>query len=832
MGASDGTVLGVTTLLDHGPDTQRFNLVLVGEGFTQTQQGAFEAGCQELVAHLQGHPDLAPVLAAVNVYRLAIASIGSGAADPAACGDGSPGSGASPATFLDATYCGDGELRRILLVNEELLADTLTAQTPRWHAALVIVNADKGGGAASGPVATVDLSEGWLATAVHELGHAAFDLGDEYDYLKGAEAHEPTQNQYEGEEPLHPNVTAERNRPLLKWGYQVAAHIPVPTLHNTDCTKVNGASNPLSGDDAGAVGLFEGAGYHHCGLHRPAFDCLMRASGFGTFCPVCREAVHDRLRLFLLPAPILQVLPPVLDFGTIALGSTAERTLTLVNAGPEPLTGLEIEIDSSQFFASDPPGTLPIGASAIVSVQLLPQMVEGSVAGTLRVRSNAPERNVPLGASICRGVPASQIRVNGSPTNPLDFGAVVQGLTMYRIFQILNYPGGTFDCGAELEVELPPLPAPFFYPEFPPGGVMLGDNSYRFIIPPPDPADNIRTQEVVVGFVAPLEDEGTVTAEVEVRTSAPGDFADWPLSLQATVVPPLPLEAVLVIDRSGSMGDPVAPGGRSRMEVARDAARLFANMLRENHRLGIVRYNQRSDNSEDVILPLTGDLGPDGSVPRNAAMAVLAGEGLAPQGSTAIGRGMLTGSDVLQAGETSSRVMVVLTDGRQNTGIDIETARGQIEGRSPRQRIFAVGLGLDQFQREVDQIATEGGGSAHVTGELTGTREFLLHKLYAQIVTDIGGGSLIRDPRLILRSGARRRTVITLCESDREVEFVIVFRPSAVHPKYMQVWLENPVGEMIEAGQAQPGMGLAFLAHGGHMLYRLRPRRGRPWAGP
>jgi len=821
MGAADGTVLGATKILDNGPDGERFTIALVAEGFTQAQQDLFNARCDELKEHLLQQPDLSPVMGAVNLYRVNVASSQSGADDPSACPGGT---GAVRSTYFDATYCGDGELRRALIVAEELVADVLNEMVPLWLYALMIVNDNKSGGTGGAQVGVVDLSDDWTNVAVHELGHTAFGLGDEYDYRIGADANEPAQNQHSGDEPSEPNLTAVTDRSALKWRHLVPAHISVPTQQNPDCTTVSPDSNPLIGTDASATGLFEGAGTFHCGLYRPAFECIMRSGK--RFCAVCREAIHARLRTYLPPAPILKATPPHLDFGTVSVGWEAARTVELLNPGQEPVGGVELELDNPNFLLGAHPETVEPGESVPVEIIIIPQFVAGEVNATLRVTSSAPEVSATIRAAVCIGQAAVQLRVDGSPGNPLDFGGVVQGLTMYRSFLLLSYPGNeNFDCGAELEVTLPPLPDPFFYAELPAGGQMQPDNFYRFVIPPPESEGSVE-REVMVGFTAPLDEEGLVGTEVEVRTDAAG-YESLPLPLLATVLPPPPLDAVLVLDRSGSMGDPVGEGERTRRQVAVEAAGLFVGMLRENQRAGIVRFNQQSQNPGDVLLDLAGV----GENPQEQAWQVLESGALDPQGSTAIGEGMLTGSEILASASVERRAMVVLTDGRQNRGISIEEARQAIAGRVPTQRVYAVGIGLDQYQREVGEIATENGGAAFVTGELTGSREFLLHKLYAQILADIGGGALIRDPRLVLRPGARHRTDIEVCGADREVEFIVVCRPTAVHPKYMRVWLETPGGRMVDPSLAQANSGFAFRQHGSHLIFRASRVNREDWAG-
>src|SRR5262249_15960518 len=82
MGASDGTVQGLTQLLDNGPASQRCNIVLVAEGFQASELSDFADACDSFVTVLKAE-NWYPVLGkAINVYRLDVASDASGPAHP------------------------------------------------------------------------------------------------------------------------------------------------------------------------------------------------------------------------------------------------------------------------------------------------------------------------------------------------------------------------------------------------------------------------------------------------------------------------------------------------------------------------------------------------------------------------------------------------------------------------------------------------------------------------------------------------------------------------------------------------------------------------------
>lgn len=292
MGVTDGMVLGATKIVDSGPASQKFNLVLLSDGYRQAELGQFATDAQDFVDALFATPpftDLA-LRCSINVYRVDVSSTDSGADDPATAT--CPGTGAVAATYLDATFCGNGAIRRLLTVNNGTALNVLNAQVPEWHQAIVIVNSSTYGGS-GGQIGVTSTSGAWEPIAIHEMGHAAFGLADEYEYYAGCGI-DVGQDNYAGGEPGQPNVTIDANRATIKWGDLIAAATPVPTTSNADCTQCDPQPTPVP---AGTVGAFEGGRYFHCGIYRPEFNCMMRVLS-AEFCAVCQRRIRETLAPF------------------------------------------------------------------------------------------------------------------------------------------------------------------------------------------------------------------------------------------------------------------------------------------------------------------------------------------------------------------------------------------------------------------------------------------------------------------------------------------------------------------------------------------------------
>lgn len=286
MGVADGAVVSTTKLVDHGPDASRWTLVIMSEGYQATELAKFHTDANNFVTKLFGTPPYTSMWCAINIYRVDISSTDSGADDPAACADGIAGSGATAATFFDATYCVNGT-RRLLAGDQALALVTAQAQVPEVDATVIIVNSAQYGGA-GGSVAWFSTDPAADEIGVHELGHSAFGLIDEYGDIIDT---------WTGGEPPEPNVTSDTNRATTKWASLIAATTLLPTQTNPDCTTENTATSPVP---AGTVGLFEGGGRAHCGLYRAEHDCRMRTLG-QPFCVIC-TGVHIRRLSPHLPA--------------------------------------------------------------------------------------------------------------------------------------------------------------------------------------------------------------------------------------------------------------------------------------------------------------------------------------------------------------------------------------------------------------------------------------------------------------------------------------------------------------------------------------------------
>lgn len=284
MSASDGHVVGTTKIVDHGPDSLRWNLVIVGDGYLASELASFHGHAQNFVDALRATPPFDVLFGGINVHRIDVVSHQSGADDPGCAG----GPAVTANTYFDATFCSmfaGFALDRLLTVNNALALAVANTHVPLKHQVLCIVNAGKYGGS-GGAVATCSVDAAATSIAIHEIGHSAFGLADEYG---GNGAGTPAG------EPSQPNVTRNLDAFTIKWRALVTPGTPMPSQCNPACV-ASTCHPPAIPPAPGAVGTYEGAIYSDCNTYRPLPSCFMR--DYGPFCPVCANVIRTVLAPF------------------------------------------------------------------------------------------------------------------------------------------------------------------------------------------------------------------------------------------------------------------------------------------------------------------------------------------------------------------------------------------------------------------------------------------------------------------------------------------------------------------------------------------------------
>jgi len=174
MSTSDGYIVGSHKIVDHGPNSQRFNVVVLGDGYRSSELAQFATDTDNFINLLKATDPYPDIWCGFNVFRIDVVSTDSGADDPSSCSDGTTGSGASPKTYFDSTFCSDGNVRRLLSCNDDTAQNVASTYVPENHLTIVIVNTSEYGGSSDGRVAKLSTNSSSAEIALHEMGHLAF----------------------------------------------------------------------------------------------------------------------------------------------------------------------------------------------------------------------------------------------------------------------------------------------------------------------------------------------------------------------------------------------------------------------------------------------------------------------------------------------------------------------------------------------------------------------------------------------------------------------------------------------------------------------------------
>ena len=250
-----------------------FRLVIMGDGFKDTEQAAFNTAVDNLVTDFQTRAPFSLNTCALHVYRINVASTDSGVDHPSA----------SPATtkntYLNVRYGKAPEPVRCITSDTPEKIRKTAALAPAADFILVLANDTEHGGCFTNGIAFASMNN-TDAVVAHELGHQIGGLADEYScYLCDGSAADNTRA-YTDPEPAQRNVTIDARRTNPKWGTFVASTTAIPTI-----------TPPATATDPG---FREGAHTFATGIYRSEANCLMRDLG-QPFCAVCSRELGSKL---------------------------------------------------------------------------------------------------------------------------------------------------------------------------------------------------------------------------------------------------------------------------------------------------------------------------------------------------------------------------------------------------------------------------------------------------------------------------------------------------------------------------------------------------------
>ncbi|HEY3686546.1 MAG TPA: M64 family metallopeptidase [Streptosporangiaceae bacterium] len=242
-----------------GDPAHRFNLVVLGDGYTDADMPTFRKNVDQEISTLFAFEPWKSYRSYVNIYRVEITSGVSGVScDP----DLSSPRRDTPLSMKFWSGCASGGIQRLLVMDNgaaNTYADMVPGTTAANRQIVALANSPTYGGA-GGTFATASGSNAMSSLIMpHEIGHSLGGLQDEYNYYqRGVPG-----GAYTGAEPdsIHHTLLTERQmrQRHAKWYRWLG-------------------DKSTSG---GRIGRYEGGMYDTTGVWRPSEHSMMKTLGYG-----------------------------------------------------------------------------------------------------------------------------------------------------------------------------------------------------------------------------------------------------------------------------------------------------------------------------------------------------------------------------------------------------------------------------------------------------------------------------------------------------------------------------------------------------------------------
>ncbi|MBS3737794.1 MAG: T9SS type A sorting domain-containing protein [Psychroflexus sp.] len=255
-------VFDVETIKNSGVDENRINIVILSEGYQDSELNQFIIDATSFSNALFAETPYKEYENYFNVHAIKVPSNESGISHPGNAIDVNEPiiPIKSVDNYFEATFDHD-LIHRVIDVNNTKVFNVLANNFPTYDIVLILINSPYRGGTAIGDLGAFTVHNSSWGVAIHEIGHAFAKLSDEY-YSSGV-------NLTEGI-----NMTQSSNPINVKW---------------KNWLNQNG------------IGIYQ----HCCGgdsqnWYRPHQNCKMRFSN-SPFCSVCIEGTIEKIHEVINP---------------------------------------------------------------------------------------------------------------------------------------------------------------------------------------------------------------------------------------------------------------------------------------------------------------------------------------------------------------------------------------------------------------------------------------------------------------------------------------------------------------------------------------------------
>lgn len=402
-------------------------------------------------------------------------------------------------------------------------------------------------------------------------------------------------------------------------------------------------------------------------------------------------------------------------------------------------------------------------------------------------------------------VPAVPFLAVENPLNEIHFNDVPTGETAARaaVFRVFSCGGVTFRVKPGFE---PPAP----YLTLTSGGTITVPHA---LVP-------YSEARIWFGFTGGAPNTSPPNGSVTIHCDETNQ--DFVFTLKGNSIARPTVAVMLALDQSGSMDDPAGSLGAKRIDVLKEAAGRFAQVIQENNGIGLIRFDTDAYPVNDPTFPglAVTKIGPGGDFDphRVDALNAIGAHATNLAGATSIGDGVVMARNVLSAvpaPDYQQKAMIVFTDGLENRPASIDSVAGSID-----QRTFAIGLGTEAQVSTValQKLAHNTGGYLRLTGHLTpGTDDyFRLSKFFLEILAGVTNTDIVVDPNGYIAPGDKLRIPFILNEADIDATVLVMDDLPVV-----RLAVETPDGDVIDTANAA-ALG-ALSGQGSNLQYYRLP---------
>jgi hypothetical protein len=376
--------------------------------------------------------------------------------------------------------------------------------------------------------------------------------------------------------------------------------------------------------------------------------------------------------------------------------------------------------------------------------------------------------------------PLVQVMNAGSPP-AINFNDVPTGETAMRagVFRVYTCGNATIRIKAGAG---PAAPFSVLYPAS--GSVPVAHSNHPFV-------------EARIWLAYTAGPAGVPVPDGSVTFECPENGKQFQFVLKANAISRPKVAVMMALDQSGSMNDPAGTLGATRLEVLKDAARRFAELIQQENGVGLIRFDNNAYPVNDATYPglaVTKMTSNGLDAARAAAIGAVNSHQTNLAGSTSVGDGVNLARQVLNAlpaGDYDQKAMIVFTDGLENDPLWISDVTGSIDHQT-----FAIGLGNEQQVNTtaLRALANSTGGYLLLTGPLSSSIDdyFRTSKYFLQILAGVTNNNIIVDPSGFIAPGSRVRVPFYLSEADIDCTALLMMDENVV-----DFGIEAPDGTVI-----------------------------------